>query len=39
MMRIGRIHTQGLCIEPDYWGGPRPPPPSEVLGGGGQWPP
>ena len=27
MMKIGRKHTQGFCIKPDYWGG-----------GGGQWP-
>ena len=32
-MKIGRIHTQGLCIKPDYWGSQAPPPPSEILGG------
>ena len=35
-MKIGRIHTQRLCIKPDYWAA-RPPPPSEILVG--QWPP
>ena len=33
MMKIGRKHTQGFCIKPDYWRGQAPP--SEILGGGG----
>ena len=30
-MKIGRKHTQGFCIKPDYWRGQAPP--SEILGG------
>ena len=35
-MKIGRKHTQGFCIKPDYWRGQAP---LLKYWGGGQWPP
>ena len=37
MMKIGRKHTHGFCIKPDYWGGGGQAPFFEILGGAPPW--